>query len=424
MIPELRAVAGHVARRLRDTKKAAEYVQGLSELPLGRIVSDAKVTDHHAIIPTNAPHDADLSPDESRIYEMVARRFLAAFHPEAVFENTTLTTEVAGEPFRSRGRVMLEAGWKAVYGASVVEERPEGSGDDAEAEAGPDQELPPLAEGERVECASADDSAHETKPPPRYGEAALLAAMEGAGKFIEDDELRDAIKESGIGTPATRAAIIERLIDVGYVVREGRSLVPTQKAMQVIDLLDSHELTSPELTGRWEQRLLEIEQGKGSREDFMRDIAQFAGRTVEYLRDLPPERTRFQPRQLGIRCPRCVVRGDDGMLIERRANFGCSTWKSSDEPGCGFVVWKTIAGKHLTEDILRTLLEEGRTKELAGFRSKAGKPFRAMLVLDREAVAGDGTRFVSFEFAPRPARGRGGRAGDEQAAAASETPAS
>ena len=244
-------------------------MQSLAELPLGRVVNNEKVTDHHAVIPTNAPQAGiELSPDEQRIYDMAARRFLAVFHPQAVFENTTVLTEVAGESFRSRGKVMLEAGWRAVYGeAPPDEQKAQGAeGDDDE---GPDQVLPPLEEGEAVRCTEVAADARETKPPPRYGEAALLAAMEGAGKLVEDDELREAMKDSGIGTPATRASIIERLIDVGYIVRDGRRLQPTGKGIQVIDLLGEHELTSPSLTGDWEHRLLDIERAGGSREAFM-----------------------------------------------------------------------------------------------------------------------------------------------------------
>jgi DNA topoisomerase III len=205
--------------------------------------------------------------------------------------------------------------------------------------------------------------------------------MEGAGRLIEDDELRDAIKDSGLGTPATRAATIERLIEVGYVIREGRSLRPTQKGMQVIELLGEHAITSPELTGAWEHRLLAMERGNEQRAVFMRDIVSFASELVEYLRELPPERTRFPRRDLEIVCPRCGL----GTLIENRKGYGCSTWVSREEPGCGFVIWKTIAGKPIGEELVRELIEKGRTRELPGFRSRAGRPFRAALVLDPQA---------------------------------------
>ena len=370
MIPELKEIAGHVGKRSKEYAQGAAYVQGLAELPLGRIVNNEKVTDHHAIIPTNAPQvGIELSPDEQRIYDMAARRFLAAFHPQAVFENTTVLTEVAGESFRSRGKVMLEAGWRAVYGEAPPDEQ-KAQGVESDEDEGADQELPPLEEGESVRCTEVAADARETKPPPRYGEAALLAAMEGAGKLVEDDELREAMKDSGIGTPATRASIIERLIDVGYIVRDGRRLQPTGKGIQVIDLLGEHELTSPSLTGDWEHRLLDIERAGGSREAFMQDIAKFTEDTVAYLRDLPPEALRFQRRDLDIICPRC----GEGHLIENAKGFGCSTWKSAEEPGCGFVIWKSIGGKQLTEDIVRTLIDRGPDEGADGLPLQPHRP--------------------------------------------------
>ncbi len=386
LVPELREIAAQVGRASVAYGEPASYVEDIDDLPLERVVADAKVTDHHALIPTNATHDLSaLGDDARRIYDMVARRFLAVFYPPAVLARTTVITEIEGETFRSRGRVLVEAGWQAAY-AELPEEdgQPE---DEADA-----RELPELHEGEQVQCPRAESSGRETAPPARLGDASLLAAMEGAGRLIDDDELRDAIKDSGLGTPATRAATIERLIEVGYVVREGRSLRPTQKAMQVIELLAEHAITSPELTGAWEKRLVEMERGGAERDAFMRDIASFASDLVAYLRDLPDERTRFPRRDLGIVCPRCRK----GTLIESRKGYGCSTWVSPEEPGCGFVVWKTIAGKLIGEDVLHELVERGRTRELPGFRSRTGKAFRATLVLDPQA-----DRPVSFEFKPR-----------------------
>jgi DNA topoisomerase-3 len=228
-----------------------------------------------------------------------------------------------------------------------------------------------------------------TVPPARLGDASLLAAMEGAGKLIEDDELREAIKDSGLGTPATRAATIERLIEVGYVVREGQGLRPTQKAMQVIGLLDQHPITSPELTGAWEKRLVEMERGHEERDAFMRDIASFATDLVAYLRDLPDERTRFPRRDLEIVCPRC----GKGTLIENRKGYGCSTWASPEEPGCGFVIWKQQKGRGISPGEARDLLEHGQTELLDGFKTR---PSRARLVLAEgnkvQLIAEDGTR--------------------------------
>ncbi|MDX6726959.1 MAG: topoisomerase, partial [Baekduia sp.] len=247
MVPELKEVAAHVGER-PEYSKAAQYVLGLDLLPLGRVVDDAKVGDHHAIIPTNASHKLDkMSDDDRKVYDMVARRFLAVFHPEAVFENTRVETTVAEHIFRTRGKVLVVPGWRGVYG----ELADDGAARDDEDE-GRDQSLPKLEKGEGVDTRAVEVLAKETKPPRRYSDASLLGAMETAGKLVDDDELREVMKESGIGTPATRAAIIERLIDVGYVERDARALVPTEKGMNVIRLLAGHPLTSPSLTGDWE----------------------------------------------------------------------------------------------------------------------------------------------------------------------------
>jgi DNA topoisomerase III len=193
--------------------QASKYVLGLDVLPLGRVVNDAKVTDHHAIIPTRAErHPVDkMNEDDRRIYDLVVRRFLAIFHPDAVFENTRVETTVAGHVFRTRGKLMLVPGWRGVYGEGVGGPESERSDEDE----GREQQLPRLEHGERAEVQEVASEEKETKPPRRYTEGSLLGAMETAGKLVDEEELREAMKDSGIGTPATRAAIIERLIQVG-----------------------------------------------------------------------------------------------------------------------------------------------------------------------------------------------------------------
>jgi DNA topoisomerase-3 len=218
----------------REYAAAVKYVTGLDVLPLGRVINDAKVTDHHAIIPTRSEHKLDkMSDDDRRVYDMVARRFLAAFHPEAVFENTRLETTVVEHIFRTSGKVLLVPGWRGVYGEAGPEAGQEGSDDDS----GGEQRLPKLEKGEEVDVREVALEAKETKPPRRYSDASLLGAMETAGKLVDDEELREQMKETGIGTPATRAAIIERLISVGYVERDARALVATEKGLNVIRLL-------------------------------------------------------------------------------------------------------------------------------------------------------------------------------------------
>ncbi len=365
MVNEIKPIAGHVGRAPQYADGAA-YVRGLDLLPLGRVVDDAKVTDHHAIVPTNAAHDIGrMNDDDKRIYDLVARRFLAVFHPEAVFENTRVETTVAEHVFRTRGKVLLEPGWRGVYG-----ELAEGEG--SEDDEGREQQLPKLVKDEEVEASKAISLEKETQPPRRYSDASLLGAMETAGKLVDEEEAREAMKESGIGTPATRAAIIERLIDVGYVERDARALVPTEKGMNVIRLLDQHPLTSPSLTGEWEHRLTAIEEGEDSREKFMADIAKFAGATVGEL-DAKLKDVRIPRANLGP-CPVC---GRD--IVENRKGYSC--W-SREDPGCGFVIWKSKAGKQLPAAVARELIATGRTvKAVTGFKGRSGRSFRAKLAL-------------------------------------------
>jgi DNA topoisomerase III len=408
---EIKPIAELVGTQ-RDYAKAAAYVTGLDVLPTGRVINDAKVTDHHAIIPTRSEHRVDrMSDDDRRVYDMVVRRFLAAFHPEAVFENTRLETLVAEHVFRTRGRVLLEAGWRGVYGEQALDS---GSPADEDDEGGP-QALPKLARGEAVDTLEVAAAEKVTKPPRRYSDASLLGAMETAGKLVDDDELREAMKDSGIGTPATRAAIIERLIDVGYIEREGRSLVATEKGLNVIRLLGEHKLTSPSLTGDWEHRLARIEHGEERREKFMHDIALFAGETVhdldEKLKDVRIPRANLGP------CPVC---GRD--IVENRKGFSC--W-SREDPGCGFVIWKAKAGKTLPPAVARELIATGRTqKPVTGFKGRSGRSFRARLALLQteegkwrvefdEPWAREGAKPPEGEEEPAPAD-----AGDGAAAAA------
>jgi DNA topoisomerase-3 len=387
-----------------EYRTAAEYVTSLDVLPLGRVVDDSKVTDHHAIIPTRAEHPVEkMDTDDRRVYDLVVRRFLAAFHPEALLENTRVETTIAGHVFRTRGKVLLVPGWRGVYLTDEVEPQ-QGEGATDEDETG-EQQLPVLEQGEPSKVLEIESLAKETKPPRRYSDASLLGAMETAGKLVDDEELREAMKDSGIGTPATRAAIIERLIDVGYVERDGRALMPTEKGLNVIRLLGEHALTSPDLTGSWERRLGRIERGEDSREEFMRDIAGFAKETVDVL-DETLKDVRIPRANLGP-CPVC---GHD--IIENRKGYSC--W-SRDDPGCGFVIWKAKAGKTLPLAVARELIAGGRTERpVTGFRGRSGRTFRARLALMQneegrwrvefdEPWAREGAKPPDHETVPAPA---------------------
>ncbi|HTU77552.1 MAG TPA: DNA topoisomerase [Solirubrobacteraceae bacterium] len=398
LVEEIKPIAELVGVH-EQYRKGAEYVTSLDVLPLGRVVNDEKVTDHHAIIPTRSEHNLEkMSDDDRRVYDMAARRFLAVFHPEAVFENTRVETTVvpaahagaggdgatsaaaasvgeesaAGHVFRTRGKLLLVPGWRGVYDELAADAKaPDADGRGEEDEV-TDQQLPRLIENERVQTRTVQSVRKETKPPRRYSDASLLGAMETAGKLVDDDELREAMKDSGIGTPATRAAIIERLITVGYLERDGRALVATEKGLNVIRLLGEHALTSPGLTGSWEQRLGKIERGEDSRKQFMSDIAGFAGETVkeldESLKDVRIPRARLGP------CPVC---GHE--IVENRKGYSC--W-ARDDPGCGFVIWKAKAGKTLPLAVARELIKRGYTEQaVTGFRGRSGRSFRAHLAL-------------------------------------------
>jgi DNA topoisomerase III len=400
MVPEIKPTAENVAHNTQY-EPGARFVLDLESLPLGRVVNDAKVQDHHAIIPTNSRHDlSKMGSDEVKIYDLVTKRFLAVFHPEAVFERTRVETTVRENVFRTSGRLLIEAGWRAVYGELSEQDRPD---DDS----GGDQLLPRLEQGEGVQTREVEFMRKETQPPRRFSDASLLGAMETAGKEIDDAELREAMKDSGIGTPATRASIIERLVDVGYIERDGRALVATEKGIQVIRLLGDHKLTSPELTGSWERRLRLIEASEDTRPAFMEDIKKFTTETVaelDKLKGVQIERAKLGP------CPIC---GRE--ITENRKGYSC--W-SREDPGCGFVIWKKKAGKSLPVSVAKELIESlrasreagedpgvGRTeKAVTGFRSRAGRTFRAKLRLEQ---TDEGKWRVEFdeEWAKEPPKG-------------------
>ena len=417
MVAEIKPTAELVGHNAQYAK-AAEYVTSLESLPLQRVVNDKKVQDHHAIIPTRSEHDVGrMGQDELKVYDMVVKRFLGIFHPDAKFERTRVETTVEDQVFRTSGRRLVEPGWKAVHGD---EAEPEQTEDDS----GGDQLLPRLEQGETVDTRAVESMRKETQPPRRFTDASLLGAMETAGKEAEDAEVREAMKDAGIGTPATRASIIERLVTVGYLEREGRSLIATEKALQVVRLLGEHQLTSPELTGKWERRLRLIEQGEDTRPAFMKDITTFTTETVQELDKL--KGVKIERAKLGP-CPIC---GRE--ITENRKGYSC--W-SREDPGCGFVIWKKKAGKNLPISVAKELIESlrasrergedpgvGRTeKPVTGFRSRAGRTFRAKLRLEQ---AEPGKWRVEFdeEWAKEPPKGEAEeeRAEAEAAAAAED----
>ena len=338
--------------------------------PIKRVFDDSKVSDHFAIIPTlQAP--SGLSEAEQKVYDLVVRRFLAVFFPSAESMVTTRISEAAGHRFRTEGKVLVKPGWLAIYGKEAADQDP----DAKEGDKG--QNLIPVQPGEKVDTQSAEAKGLKTRPPARYSEATLLGAMEGAGKFVEDDELREAMAEKGLGTPATRAAIIEGLINEKYMLREGRELIPTAKAFQLMTLLRGlgvEELSKPELTGEWEYKLAQMEHGKLSRDQFMREIADMTKRIVmkakEYDRDTVPG----DYATLKTPCPNC-----GGVVQETYRRYNCVGGRGK-EP-CGFSFTKIPAGRPFELEEVETFLRDKRIGPLQGFRSKAGWPFTAELAL-------------------------------------------
>jgi DNA topoisomerase-3 len=348
--------------KFSDPNLAAHAQKALKEgwvHPNKRIFNDAKVSDHHAIVPTGAPTDK-LDDFELKIYDMVARRFIAVFYPAAQFEVTTRITRVEGHAFKTSGKIITDPGWLAVYGKTTA--------------TADEETVCAVAAGETAKTEAIEIKALETKPPARYTEATLLSAMEGAGKLIEDEELRDAMSQRGLGTPATRAQIIEGLILDGYLVRQGRDIIVTSKGLSLITLLRGigvDSLTSPEMTGDWEFQLKQMEAGKTDRAAFMAGIRKFTEDIVE--------KAKGHSGDIG------------GNFLDLEATDPKTgevttfkeTFKAYESPN-GTLIWKTMAGRELEREEVKTLLEQGQVGPLEGFRSKMGRPFSAVVKLDAE----------------------------------------
>ena len=322
--------------------------------PNKRIFDNSKISDHFAIIPTlEAPKT--LSEPELKLYDLVVRRFLAVFYPAAEFRVTTRITEASGHHFKTEGRVLVNPGWLTVYGKSNQA----------------DDELVAVQDGETVQTESIAAIPLKTRPPARYTEATLLSAMEGAGKWVDDDEMREAMAEKGLGTPATRAAIIEGLLAEKYMVREARELIPTAKAFQLMTLLrglDVEELTRPDLTGSWENKLSLIEQGKMNRDTFMQEIAQMTQRIVKRAKEYDSDTIPGDYATMSTPCPHCK-----GPVKENYRRFACEK--------CGFTISKTPGGRAFEYPEVEELLREKTIGPLQGFRSKMGRPFAAIIKL-------------------------------------------
>nr|WP_315488750.1 DNA topoisomerase III [uncultured Rhodoferax sp.] len=363
---------------------AAQAVKGGYAKPTKRVFDNAKVSDHFAIIPTlQAP--SGLSEAEQKVYDLVVRRFMAVFFPSAEYQVTTRITTAVGHNFKTEGKVLVKPGWLAIYGKEAADEVADAKDGDK------GQSLVPVQPGEKVKTETVDPKGLKTRPPARYSEATLLGAMEGAGKTVEDDELREAMQEKGLGTPATRSSIIEGLIAEKYMLREGRELIPTAKAFQLMTLLrglDVQELTKAELTGEWEYKLAQMEQGKMSRDNFMAEIASMTERMVKKAKEYDRDTIPGDYATLDARCPNC-----GGIVKENYRRYTC-TGKTGGEDGCGFSFGKSPAGRTFEVAEVEQFLRDRKIGPLDGFRSKAGWPFVAEMVIKFD----DETKNYKLEF--------------------------
>ncbi len=364
----LRVLTGEGAGKGHDEVLLARYSPFAHQIlarnwvmPNKRIFNNAKISDHFAIIPTpQAPKN--LNEVEQKLYDFVVRRFLSVFFPAAEYLVTTRITRVEGHPFKTEGKVLVNPGWLAVHGK--------------EGQEGTEGNLVAVAKDEKVKAEEVTVKANETKPPPRYSEATLLSAMEGAGKMVDDEELKAAMAGRGLGTPATRAQIIENLIGEQYMLREGRELIPSAKAFSLMTLLNGlgiNELTQPELTGEWEWKLGRIEKGEFTRDEFMREIAEMTRHIVERAKTFEADTIPGDFGVLTARCPRC-----GGEIRETYKKFQCG--------GCDYSLWKIVAGRQFEPAEIDTLINEGQIGPLTGFRNKMGRTFAAAIKLNDEKM--------------------------------------
>ena len=325
---DLKTQVKEVLENLREVKNKEIAPLNLAELPFSnRIINDKKVTDHHAILPTGKI-PKNLTPPAAAIYDALVTRLITVFYPPCIKELTTIDALSNEEPFQAKGVTIVQPGWTLLY--------PKKS-EDKEV-----QELPPFQKGESGPHTPFVTEG-KTKPPPYYNENSLLGAMETAGKLVEDEALKEALKEKGIGTPATRASIIETLIKRLYIQREGKSLVSTPLGRYLIALIQDPNLKSPELTGEWEAKLKEMEKGKFSPLEFMNQIARFTSQLIQ-----ESDIAKIDPTIYG-NCPLCK-----SPIIQGKKGYGCSKWKE----GCSFVLWKEYKGGVLTEGQIRALLQK------------------------------------------------------------------
>lgn len=391
-------LAKSLARKLATTYP--KFFSGVDDklfaLSNKRVFNDAKLTDHHALVPM-APLPANASADEKKLYELVLKRFAAAFHHDCDYEQTEIMTEVKAERFRTQGKRILKPGWRAVYGSEISDINQQGDE--------PEQDnLPPVVKQDPATVKKADLDRKETTPPPEYTEALVLKDMTNPSRYVTEEELKKVYRgDVGLGTQATRAAIIETLLARKYVERQKKYLIATDKGCHLIDTLrglkSAGVLASPEQTARWEMQLEEISRGAGSEKQFLDAIKAFTTQIVEEFK-MSDAQAMTTSEKIGD-CPKC-----GGAVIEGKKGFGCSNWRD-DDGGCKFVIWKEMAGKKLDAKTVSQLLDGKQVGPLSGFVSSKQKPFSACLKLDKE----NGESKVVFVFddsAPSNGNGKPG----------------
>lgn len=368
--------------RLKDVPAFSSYAAealAKEKLPLSkRIIDNSKVTDHHAIIPTDTRLRTDhLTPEENKVFSLVAARFLAVFYPAYVYEATKVYTKVGLDTFLSKGKTVLQEGWQAVEKALLPEIRKNKTEKEEE------QQLPPLTEQQPVIAKRTKVLDKKTKAPPPYTESTLLSAMENAGRFVEDEDLKEQMKDSGLGTPATRAAIIERLLSVGYIMRKGKTLVPTEKGQKLIAVVPE-ELRSPQTTGKWEKGLSSIAKGKMTEERFLESIRRYVRFLVDdaaqHKKDVVFEAERPRGKRSRVqgfgKCPLC----GKGKILENSRSYYCTEWKS----GCKFSLWKDSTepyGILLDAPKVKRLLKGETLKQIPVVLPQTGERGTADLIL-------------------------------------------
>ncbi len=368
MRPQLPAILKNAPEALQPL--AQESLQYLSSgHVLGKnYIDDKKLTDHHAIIPTGKKQQGILSDKLSQVYLLIQKRFISIFHPDFVEEVTEVILDIDGECFKCKGARAVEVGWRRVYQKDPQAPYPVRPEVQALLEA-------KFKKGETCPIDALDVQEKETAPPKLYTDGTLLNAMRYIGRQVDDSSLAARLKDQGLGTQATRASVIERLLKSEYIFRKGKSLIPTEKGIRLVHTVVS-DLKSPELTAQWEQKLAAIQDGKLKGLDFMQEIEAFTKKIVPIIQTSRMSQSGYSKKDsLGV-CPQCKK----GQILEGRKAYYCAQYRE----GCPFVLWWTIAGKKISHAQARKIFKDGKSDLIKGFTSKAGKPFDARITLDKE----------------------------------------